>query len=816
MKRFFFVIFSILFVCGVAFAQKVTIRAIDQPASQVFKSIMEQTGKNFVYSSEILKDVRVSVNANNKPLKKVLDEMFRGKGITYKIKGKNVILKREPIKATKKVKSRQPKEILIPDSIKPTVLTEVVISSPPEPPVVETAEIGFKKISGEQINRTPALFGENDVIKTLHLLPGVSEGMEGMAGMYVDGGNLDENLYMLDNVPLYQVNHFGGLFSAFNTDIISNVSFYKTSIPAKFDGRLSSYTEVRSLNTPVEGHHGSGKLGLTSGAFNISGPIGKKTSYLFGIRRAWFDVITIPFFAVLNSLSKDENYSLHYYFTDINAKISHDFSSSLSGFIAAYYSNDYLSIKSEDKTDPLTQWYTTSKVSLNWGNLVAQAGLSYKINPSLSSEFTIAYSNPFGYTSSYNYDSFPYESEPWDYSTTLKSENSIKDFIVKGDFSWHLKDNLRVFFGGSYILHSFLPNKYSREISFNDSHAGFKNTVWSFLANEGNAYFDVDWKLSDKLRFDAGIHGSVFNTEGKTHFGVSPRVSLNYHPTQNFAFKFSYAHTDQYIIQLSTTYLSLPTDQWIPIAGSFKPERADKVAVGGYWNSNDRSYEIGIETYFKKMNNLLELRDDYYLIPPTKKWSDYLTSGSGTSKGITLSFEKKTGRITGGISYTLAWADRLFKGKNGGQKYPFRYDNRHTINASLYWDINYKVSLNAVWVGHSGNHITLMTQSYEAPKFGDLEMWRFFETPLKTKINGYQLPFYHRLDLSCTVKNKRGYWTFGLYNAYCHMNAVTIVRSVDYSTSVTPDGQVYFELTPVFKKLTLFPVIPSISYTWIF
>ena len=816
MKRLFFIIISIVFICATSFAQKVTIRAINQPAAQVFRSIMDQTGKNFVYSSDVLKDIRVSVNAKNQPLKKVLEEMFKGKGISYKIKGNNVILKREERKMPPAVKSQPQKKITIPDSIRPTTLKEVIISSPPESPVVETAEIGFKKISGEQINRTPTLLGENDLIKTLHLLPGVSEGMEGMAGMYVDGGNLDENQYLYDNVPLYQVNHFGGLFSAFNTDIISNASFYKTTIPAQFDGRLSSYTDVRSLNIPPKGHHGSGKLGLTSGAFNISGPIGKKTSYLFGIRRSWLDVLTVPFFAILNSQSIDEKYSLHYYFTDVNAKITHNFSSDLSGFIAAYYSNDYLSIKSEDKTDPLTQWHTQSKVSLNWGNFIVQAGLNYRINPSLTSEFTLAYSNPFGNIYSSEHDSYPYQAELWDYGTTLKSENSIKDLIIKGDFDWQPKDNMRGFFGGSYILHSFMPNKYSREISFNESYARFKNNVWSFLANEANAYFDFDWKISDKSRLDAGIHGSVFNVEGKTHFGVSPRFSFNYHPNHNFAFKASYARTVQYIYQLSTSYLSLPTDQWIPAAGGLKPENADKIAIGGYWNSNNRTYEIGMEAYYKKMKNLIDFTDEYYLLPPQNNWTDYLTSGSGSSKGISIYLEKKTGRISGRLSYTLAWADRLFKEKNGGQKYPFRYDNRHTINAYINWDINDKVSLNAVWVGHSGNHVTLMTQSYEAPDFGNHNIRYPSETPLKTKLNHYQLPFYHRLDLSCSVKNKRGYWTFGLYNAYCHMNAVAIVRGTQLYHYVTPEGHYYSGLAPVFKKLTLFPLIPSISYTWIF
>ena len=309
MKRLMSLLLGVCCGVSVVFAQNVTIRAVNQPAANVFRSIVEQTGKNFVYSSDLLKNVRVTVRANNKPLNQVLTEMFAGTEIVYAIKGNNIVLKRKKKDAkVKKVKTPVVRTTVIKsqDSVlRSTVLDEVVVVSRLEAPQVQTAEIGARKVTAEEVRNTPALFGEPDVIKALQSQPGVAEGTEGLAGMYVHGGNADENLYMLDNVPLYQVNHFAGLFSAFNTDIIRYIDFFKSSIPAKYDGRLSSFMDVRLQSGRSDGHHGSARLGLTSGAFNISGPIGGKTTYLVGLRRSWLDVLTVPFVAVANSQSLD-------------------------------------------------------------------------------------------------------------------------------------------------------------------------------------------------------------------------------------------------------------------------------------------------------------------------------------------------------------------------------------------------------------------------------------------------------------------------------------------------------------------------------
>lgn len=822
MKKIVVIVIVTLCFAGSMLAQNVTIHARNQPAAAVFRQLIEQTGKNFVYSSELLQDFKVTLNAKNKPLNYVLSEMFHNTSIEYKIKGNNVILKRKK----QKIKPDNIKSSTISvktpiendQSIKTTTLDEVVIVSRLEAPQVETSEIGAKKVTAEEVRNTPVLFGEADVIKALQTQPGVIEGMEGLAGMYVHGGNADENLYMLDNVPLYQVNHFAGLFSAFNTDIIRYIDFFKSSIPAKYDGRLSSFMDVRLQNGTRDGHHGSARLGLTSGAFNISGPVGKKTTYLVGLRRSWFDVLTIPFVAIANSYNEDEKLRFNYYFMDFNASVKHRFSPKATAFVSFYFGDDNLKTGTESKCLDKLNYYGSFDddiYDMHWGNLIAQAGLNYRFNDNLSSEFTAAYTRFFS-NMHHDYTNREKSTDNIEEShSILTTNNNINDWIIRGDFDWNPNENNHVRFGAGYTRHSFLPERTTREYIVDSTHLEARDSTWTYGANEFNAYIEDDWKVNDRFRLNAGVHASIFNIGGKTKHGLSPRFSFSYRPDEDWAVKLAYARTTQYVHQLSQSYLALPTDQWIPVTGKFKPETADKISLGGYWHTQDGSYSVSIEGYFKWMNNILDYRDEYYLRPPFGMWNAQLCSGQGTAKGIDFKVEKILGNVTGHISYSLAWADRTFPDKNGGRTYPAKFDNRHTINVMLNWNISDKVQLNASWIGHSGNRFTFLNQVWNDPEFDRNEWYDLDYSPLRSEINSYQLPFYHRLDLSCTVKNKRGYWTFGLYNAYCHMNTVA-VRCGTRNFAETDGTNFSISGEPVFKRVKLLPIIPSISYTWLF
>lgn len=810
MKRIIFLLLAAVALS--AAAQNVTVSAVDRPAAEVFRSIVGQTGMNFVYSSDLLAGVKVTVDVKDKPLRKALDIIFKDTGIEYKIKGRNVVLKKKHVAKEKPRPVNAPKfEVATPSADKSTLLEEIVVVSRLESPAVETAEIGARKMTEAQIRNTPVLFGENDVIKALQTQPGVAEGTEGMAGMYVHGGNADENLYMLDNVPLYQVNHFGGLFSAFNSDIIRYVDFFKSSFPAKYDGRLSSFMDVRTRNGSSDGHHGSARIGLTSGAFNISGPIGSRTSYLVGLRRSWFDVLSVPALALINS-GEQEEIRFHYYFMDLNAKVSHRFSDKATGFVSVYFGDDYLKTGSKDKdSESFGGWLYDEKYNFHWGNLVAQAGLNYRFSPEMSAEFTAAYTRYFSGIRRHEVEKMKDSESIDDTDAYSRTDNNINDWIFRADFDWHVSENSRLRYGANYVRHSFLPSRTFRSNRVGDALVESRDSTNAYGANEFNIYAEDDLSLGQNIRLNAGVHASLFYIDGKTKGGVSPRLSVNWRPKADLSFKGAYSRTVQYVHQLSSTYLSLPTDQWIPITGSFKPQAADKIAAGAYWQPDGGTYAFSVEAYWKWMHNLVDYRDEYYLRPPLEMWNERIVAGRGTAKGIDVKVEKVFGKLTGHIAYSLAWADRTFAGKNGGHTFPARFDNRHSINILLNWKVSDKVQLNASWTGRSGNRFTLLPQMWQTPDFDGFDSYYSEDAPLRAPVNNYRLPFYHRLDLSCTVNNSRGYWTFSLYNAYCHMNTIGVRRAW---RDVRVNGSTVSR--PVFQKIKLLPIIPSISYTWLF
>lgn len=786
-------------------ARNVTIHAVDRPAAEVFQDLMTQTGMNFGYPANLLDGITVTVSASNQSLKSVLKQMFGGTDIEFKISGDNVLLKRSTLAPVPAHPARSGIPYNRVDTAKQ--LDEVVVVSRLESPAVETSEIGASKLTAGEITSIPVIFGEPDVIKALQYRPGVSDGIESMAGMYVHGGNADQNLYMLDNVPLYQVNHFGGLFSAFNVDAIRYIDFFTSSVPARYDGRLSSFLDVRTSHGRPDGHHGSVKLGLTSGTFNIGGPIGSRTTYNVALRRSWFELLTLPMVAIMNSATED-HIRFRYDFMDFNANIRHRFSDSTTGFIGFYFGNDELHSGDNSDSDFGYAYCDNDKYDFNWGNIMAQAGVIQRFTSDLSAEFTAAFtryysgmSNAESCTIKSNGDTLYSE---W---SRIKTANSINDLIGRGDFTWRPSDNSTVRFGAGFTLHSFLPSGTRYEYSTGSLNVEARDSTWRYMAGEFNAYIEDDWRISDRIMANIGLHTSLFHIDGRTHGGLSPRLSVCYRPIDGWAVKGAYTRTVQYVHQLSQSYLALPSDRWIPITGTLRPQTADKVALGAYWMSANGEWSASVEGYYKWMHNLVDYRDEYYLRPPLEMWNAALTVGRGTARGIDFMLERTVGPVTGQLAYSLAWSDRTFPDKNQGKTFPARFDNRHAIKLLVNWRINRKVDINVAWVGHSGNRFTLQPQSWEAPD-GD-------QVPLRTSVNNYQLPFYHRLDLSFTVRNSRGYWNFGLYNAYCRRNAVAINRGYKTVTKFSP-GVVSVDRYPVFRKVSLLPVIPSVSYTWQF
>ncbi len=691
---------------------------------------------------------------------------------------------------------------------------------------MHSADIGRINLTRADIEAAPAMFGESDVIKTLQMQPGVAAGIEGLASMYVHGGSNDENMYMLDNVPIYQVNHFGGLFSAFNTEAIKNVDFYKSSFPARYNGRLSSIMAVNTRDGNANGHHGQFRLGLTSGSLSLEGPIASgRTTYSLALRRSWFDALSVPALAIYNSVRDDkENTTIaRYSFMDANAKITHNFSERSRLHLMFYYGDDYLKGGSRHKyfsATGLPRERRESDVSrLKWGNTVVSTGWRKQWSDMLWSELTASYSHYRSLLRNNNKLDMVYGEG---FESTSKRDyrfrTRITDWSLRGDFGLSPAAGHNITFGGSYTIHRFVPGRETTNLYEADTLVSVVAVDRNVNATEGSAYAGYSLDLSDRLRLDFGLNGGWFTSEGKTHGHLDPRASGRFYLDDATSLKLSYSRTSQYVHQLTRSNLDLPTDQWVPIVGDFGPQKADKISAGIY-HRFPKGITLTAEIYYKWMHNLIDYRDDYYVLPADTPWSKLLCSGSGRAKGLDLMASRTFGKVTGHIAYSLLWADRRFADKNGGRRFPARFDNRHKINILLTWRVNKLWDVSAAWTGMSGNKFTLSVQDYQMLKVPGLTN---VGQPTFTgyvdhisSINNFRLPFYHRLDLSANRYTKRGKWTFSLYNAYCNMSVIGVRKITNYFISNYLVMRSYYPHTS-YEKYRLIPVIPSVSYTWIF
>lgn len=810
MKRIYLTLILLIASVASVSAQKVTIRANDASAADVFRELMMQTGKNFVYSTDVLKDVKVTVDAKNESLSKVLKRIFKGTDIRWKMRSNSVVLmKNSAVKPVEKAVATGSGEEVYG---KPMVLEEVLVTSETEPANPLAVKIGSKKLTRENLLRTTSILGVPDVIKTLQWEPGVAEGNTLTAGLHVHGGENDQNLYLLDGVPLYHTNHALGVFSTINADVVKSTDFYKSVIPARYDGRLSSVIDVSTKDGNPEKHHGSLSVGLTTvSSFNINGPIGKRTTYSAAVRLPWYMIFTEPIFSLL-----DKNVQSYYSLIDTNFKLRHTFNDRITGTLSLYYGDDRM--KTKNKEDLGNSMSDFERYDVRWGSLIVKAGITQQVNRTLTGEYSLAYNGYFVKTKNfYSTTEIGPKGETTGYSATNTAVNSgINDIIGRADFVRKMSEKSELNFGANLTLHFFNKLSADRLSQSNDLVIKTRDTSPGNSGVELSAYVEENRRLLDeRLLVNAGLNVSGYLTEGKIKGGLSPRVSATYRLTDGWSLSGAYTRTIQYVHKLAENDMVLPTDQWIPVSGRFKPQTADKLTAGAGYEWGEGKWYASAEAYWKFMHNLIDFRDEYYLYPNWGDWNERLTQGSGSAKGIDLKVERKVGKLSGFLAYSLGWADRKFHDRNGGVRFPARFDNRHTVKFLIDWKASNKVSFSIGWTGRSGNRFTLLPQMWEAPNFPSLSG---NEVPLKAPLNNHRLPFYHHMDIGMTIKTRRGMWNIGVYNVYANMNTIAIKRGYTSDIREVAWGSGRYEpySRPIFLKVKLLPIIPSISYTWNF
>lgn len=884
-------------------APTLSIEAKQEPIQEIMKKIEHQTGMTFSYDPSILKGIsRITFKSDNQSISECLTRLFQKLPLSYQINGTHIILKKLPRSVTISgfVRDKATTEYLIGASVydsrtqrgtatnnhgffsltlpvgvvrletsyigygrfshtfqpleRDTVmeillesgeaLAEVVVtgSNDTQNPI-QAPQMGTIKITRKMIKTIPTLFGEADVIKALQTQPGVSAGTEGLAGMYVRGGNGDENLYMIDGIQLYQVNHLGGLFSAFNAEALKDVDFYKSAFPARYGGRLSSVVDVHTKDGNMKEYHGSATIGLISGNLSLEGPIIKdRTAFQIALRRSWLDVLSAPAIAIANKVRKDgHKINLRYAFHDLNLKLNHRFSDRSRMFFSLYNGNDVLKgggtdFSTEEEQVPYTDG---THSSLRWGNLMGTLGWTYVFNNRLFGRVSGVFSRYRSNVRSskeYNYG-VEGEDNYLSSSSETSSSTSILDMGVRSSFDYTPSTSHVIRFGGDFLMHRFRP-EYNEVKAAGSGMLEFSNigkiyTNDLLWAREAAVFGEDDWNVLPSLRLNAGLRFSLFNVERKAYTLLEPRASLRWLLRDDLSFKASYARMGQYIHLLGNSYINLPTDAWMPVTRKLKPLISDQVSAGFYYNLM-RSYSFSVEGYYKWMKNLLDYKDGYSFLPGTAAWEEKMAVGKGRSYGVEFLARKESGRTTGWIGYTLSWSDRRFDEIDNGRRFPARYDNRHKLNIVVSHKLSDKVELTAAWTYTSGNRMTLSLESYE--QAGTLtisnqyKMNNWWEpsgevVDLYTRRNNYQMPAYHRLDLGLNIyrpkkKGRMGIWNISIYNVYSRMNPFMVYKSDNWerTNNLVPDSSSPYsgKTKPCFKLIGIMPIIPSLSYTYKF
>jgi hypothetical protein len=665
----------------------------------------------------------------------------------------------------------------------------------------ERTQMSVREIPIGQIKQIPALLGEVDVLKALQLLPGVSGGGEGGSGLYVRGGSPDQNLILLDGVPVYNASHLFGFFSVFNSDAIKNVKLTTGGFPARYGGRLSSVLEINMKEGDMNEWHGEGAVGIIASRLTVEGPIKKgTTSVMVSGRRTYVDVLAAPIIAV----QSEGKVAGGYFFYDLNAKVNHKFSDKDRLYFSAYTGQDKLYILSNTTYNGRTDKLETG---LNWGNLTSALRWNHVVNSKLFSNTTVTYSN-------YEFNI------PIEQSSTVAGKTSgfaaryfsgITDWSGKVDFDYNPHPDHYIKFGGGLILHSFRPGAINLKVTNNntaqDTTVGAQVTNASELA----LYAEDDYQITKQFKANVGIHISGFGVNNLFYPSVQPRVSLNYALPNATAIKASFATMTQYIHLLTNEGIGLPTDLWVPSTDRIKPENSWQAAIGAARSIGaNKDYEVTAEVYYKRMENVISYQEGASFIN-NANWQDIVTQGVGTSYGLELMVQKKTGRTTGWIGYTLAKTDRQFETINFGKPYPYKYDRRHDVEVVVSHQFTKRFSLSATWVYGTGNAISLPLAQFNTLQENTLNNYYsgYSNASYYGEKNSYRLPAYHRLDISMEFHKKykkwERTWSFGAYNAYNSLNTFFVYRGSNENTG-----------KPEYKQVTLFPIIPFLNYSFKF
>ena len=728
-------------------------------------------------------------------------------------------------------------------------LAEVNVYAEQQLSGIETSQMSAIEVPIEQVKKLPMLFGEVDVMKALQKLPGVQSANDGQAGIYVRGGGYDQNQITLDGATIYNAEHLKGFVSAINPDLVRSLAFYKGAFPARYGGQLSSVVDVDIKDGDMKQYHGEVGLGMLSSKIHAEGPIWKdRTSFNIGARLSYFDKIVQP---MLESVADNENTmapyaNVNYY--DITAKLAHRVSDKHKLSALFYQGKDVNDVAptqdgwhERGEEGQIAKKISQAGTENNWGNLIGKIGWDYRINDALQMNAGLNYSSYRYNLKQKNYESI--EEKLGDKQTSLNindsyvnSHSGIDEMMANVDFRY-TANKRHLLRWGTKVSHrtlnpsievyekkyskQWIGDEYEEKTALTDTVMGGNKQKLTMAA----VYVEDDFALTRRLKANIGLRYAFFAVPEKSYHSLEPRLSLRWLFRDDMALKLSYAHMAQGIHLLSSTNLVMPSDIWISIDKDLPLMRSNQWALG-YNYEIMKGFDLSVEGFYKRMDNLLEYREGYSLMAPTAKWADQVVMGEGESYGIELLLQKNTGKTTGWLAYTWSKSLRLFDRPGqevfSGKKYYAGNDRRHNLNLVVNHRFNKHWEVSVAWNYQTGRRGTLSTTSFMGSGPSEMsyqqpihpEKWlltiiQYLPILSSYKMrNGYQLPAIHRLDLGVTYSFKIGKLenkiNLSVYNVYNRQNISNIYWGYENSTK---------DAKTVLKGICLLPILPSISYT---
>jgi hypothetical protein len=686
-------------------------------------------------------------------------------------------------------------------------LDEIIITENVEKLNIRKPQMSVNSLSINTIKQMPVVFGEVDVIKSITLLPGVTNAGEGSSGFNVRGGAVDQNLILLDEATIFNSSHLFGLFSVFNPDAIKDLKLYKGGIPAKYGGRVSSVLDIYQKEGNSNAFQMSGGIGIVSSRLLVEGPLKKeKGSFLLGGRSSYAHL----FFPLFDINSKA-------YFYDLNTKLSWNINENNNIYLSGYFGRDVFEV-----SDSFENTYGNTVLNFRWNHLYSDQ---------LFSNLSLIYSDYY-YGLALNFVEFDWKS-------------GIKNFNLKYDFKHYITSNFKLEYGLNSLYLTFNPGEImpTTETSGINPYDLIKK-----YAFENAIYIDAEHELSPKFAMSYGLRLSTFHRLGQkelnsyendhavnfneelqiyekaeaigvnrydrsdvieSFMNLEPRLAMAYQLNENTSIKASYNRMSQYLHLLSNTSSPTPLDVWAPSGKYIKPQLLDQVALGYFKTFKDNKYSLEVETFYKDIKNRIDYIDGANLIA-NDAIEQVILNGKARAYGLEVLFRKNEGRLRGWIAYTLSKSEQQTPGRtaletgiNNGQWYNTPYDKTHDISITSSYDLNEKWSLSSNFIFQTGQPTTFPNGQYE---------YNGITIPNYELRNSSRLTTYHRLDLSAnynpnpnSTKKWKGEWVFGVYNAYGRKNAASITFRENRDTGANEAN-----------RLALFGIIPSISYNFKF